>query len=95
MSVLERTVSMTKTGMSMVESTSVDGGAFVVVIVAVVVGGGGVEGLWAKKDTSDIESRAEDDAGAPRTPGRGGRGGLVALAGSGSEELNAETVNEG
>ena len=72
MSVLERMVSMTKTGMSMVESTSVDGG--------------GVQGLWAKKDTSGMESRAEDDAGAPRTPGRGGRGDLVALVGSGSEE---------
>lgn len=42
-----------------------------------------------------MDSRAEDDVGAPRIPGRGGRGGFVAREGSGSPALNAEIVNEG
>ena len=88
MSALDRTVSMTRAGISMVASVSV-GGA-----VAGAVVGGGVEGLPPKKDMTDAERRTED-AGEPRAPGRGGRGGLVALQGSGSAGLNAETVNEG
>ena len=75
-------------------STSVDVGA--VVVVAVVGGseGGGVEGLWPKRD-ANVDRRADEDACAPRAPGRGGRGGLVAREGSGSVGLNPETVHEG
>ena len=56
--------------------------------------GGGVEGLWPNK-VANVDKRAADGVGAPRTPGRGGRGGFVARGGSGSVALNAETVNEG
>lgn len=98
MSVLERTVSMTTAEISMMGSMSVGGGGAVVVVVVVIVGGsggGGVDGLWPKRDANGMESRAEDDVGVPRIPGRGGRGGLVGLEGSGSAALNAEIANEG
>lgn len=94
MSVLERAVSMTKAAMSTVGSASVDRDAVVVVVVGGSCGGG-VEGLWPKREANGMDRRAEDDVGAPRAPGRGGRGGFVAREGTGSAALNAETVNDG